>query len=121
MSLLDEYSDEFVIVNKTKVDDGYGGYTTVWTDGATISGALAPTSQNEVAIAGAMGEKTTHTLVVAKNIMLEYHEVLRRKSDGITFRVTNTDGGTYTPASAGLDLRRYRLEAWAIPTEVENG
>ena len=121
MSLLDEYSEDFTIVNKIKVDDGYGGYKTVWTEGATITGALAPTSQNQVTIAGAEGEKTTHTLVVPRDKVLDFHEVLKRQSDGLTFRVTSTDGGTFTPGSAGLDLKRYRLELWIIPTEDENG
>ena len=118
MSLLDAYSDDYVILNKTTVDDGYGGYKIVWSDGATIKGALAPASQVEVTTAGAMGEKTTHTLVVNKSILLDYHDVLRRVSDGIYFRVTNTDGGTYTPNSSNLDLRKYRLELWELPSEV---
>ena len=120
MSLFDEYSDDFTIIDKTTEPDGYGGYNIVWKEGATFKGALAPASQSEVTVAGAMGEKTTHTLVTAKSIILDYHDVLKR-SDGVIFRVTNTDGGTYTPGSSSLDMRKYRLEQWSFPMEDENG
>lgn len=116
MSLLDEYSDEYVIVNKLVVDDGYGGYTFVWKDGATIKGALAIATQSEVTVAGAMGEKVTHTMLVDKEIELEYHTVLRRKSDGKVFRVTSKGADNYTPSSSSLNKRKLTCEEWEIPT-----
>lgn len=119
MSLLDEYSDNFTILDKTTGDDGYGGYKVVLKPGATIKGAIAPASQSEVQTAGALGEKTSHTLVCGKEVCLEYHDVLRRASDNLIFRVTNTDGGTYTPASSNLNLKKYRLEAWKVPDDWE--
>lgn len=121
MSLIDEYSDEFIIMTKTIEDDGYGGTTTSYKEGLTITAALGPASQNEVTVADAMGEKITHVLVVSKGVALDYHDVLKRKADSMIFRVTNTDGGTETPGSSSLDMKKYRLETWELPTEVENG
>ena len=40
MSLLEEAYEDFTILNKAVVDDGYGGVTTNWTDGAKIKGAI---------------------------------------------------------------------------------
>ena len=37
MSLLEDNFEKFTVVNKSIVDDGYGGVTTTWTDGAVIS------------------------------------------------------------------------------------
>lgn len=112
--LLEEYSDDFLIMNKTTEDDGYGGYKIVWTEGATIRGALAPASQQEVTVADAMGEKTTHTLVIDKSLVLDYHDVIKRVRDGQYFRVTSSGGDTFTPANSSLDLRKVTLEKWEL-------
>ena len=121
MSLLDEYMEQFVILDKTTVDDGYGGYDFVWKEGATISGALAIANENDVVVAGASGEKTTHTLLISKAVNLDYHDVLKRKTDNKIFRVTRSGDEVYTPPSAGLNLRRVSLESWELPTEVSDG
>lgn len=115
MSLLDEYSDEYVVVNKLAVDDGYGGFVYVWQDGATFKGALAQASQNEIVVADAMGEHITHTMLIDKAINFDYHTVLRRKSDGKTFRVISRGDEVYTPASSGLNKRKISCEEWEIP------
>lgn len=116
MSLIDEYSDDYTILDKTTQSDGYGGYTTVWKDGATIKGAMALASDTEIKRADAMGEKITHTLLIDKNISLDYHAVLRR-SDGQLFRVT-TSGDEYTPNSSRLNKRKVSCEEWELPSEV---
>ena len=118
MSLLDEYSDEYVIVNKLTVDDGFGGYRNVWQDGATIKAALAIATQSEVTVAGAMGEKVTHTMLIDKSIVLEYHSVLRRKADGKVFRVTSRGAENYTPNSSSLNKRKITCEEWELPAEA---
>ena len=121
MSLLDEYMEEFTILDKTTTDDGYGGYTTTWKAGATIRGALAIANENDVVVAGASGEKTTHTLLVSKAANLDYHDVLQR-ADKKIFRVTRSGTEVFTPASAGLSLRRVALESWELPDgEVDDG
>ena len=118
MSLLDSYSEEYIVVDKTTVNDGYGGYTVVWKDGATIKGALAIASESEVTVAGAMGERVTHTMLIDKSIILEYHSVLRRKRDGKTFRVTSRGAENHTPDSSTLNKRKISCEEWEIPAEA---
>ena len=118
MSLLDEYSEEYVIVDRTTVSDGMGGYRIVWKDGATIKGALAVATQSEVTVAGAMNEKVTHTMLIDKSVLLEYHSVLRRQSDGKTFRVTTRGAEDKTPSSSSLNKRKIALEEWEIPAEA---
>lgn len=118
MSLLDEYSDEYTVINKAMVDDGYGGYTTSWTDGAKIKGALALASETEVKTAEAKGEKVTHTLLIDKSVSLDYHTVLRR-SDGKIFRTTSKGDEMYTPNSSRLNKRKITCEEWEIPAGGE--
>jgi hypothetical protein len=117
MSLLDEYKETFVLMDKTRTSDGMGGYITVYVEGVTIEGAMALASDTDTKKAEAMKEVITNTLLVDKAIELDYHDVLKR-SDGSYYRVTMTGKDVVTPASSSLNLRKVGLEAWEIPTEV---
>lgn len=115
MSLLSEAFESFTVLNKSILDDGYGGTTTVWTDGASIQGAIVFNNSTQMKIAQAMGVKGAYTLTVRKNTELDYHTVLRRESDKIVFRITSNSDDKKTPESASLNMRQYTAEEFEIP------
>lgn len=121
MSLLDSAFEDFVIVNKTLIPDGYGGVITTWIDGAYIRGALAYANSGAEKIAQALGASLTYTLTVRKSIDLDFHTVVRRVSDGKTFRVISDSDDLKTPQSAGLNMRNYDVEAFIIPSGGGSG
>ena len=114
MSLLNESYEDFIIVNKAVVDDGYGGTEEVWTDGATIQGAMVFDSSTQMKVAQSMGVTSAYTLTVRKNINLDYHTVLKRVSDNKLFRTTSNSDDKKTPESASLNMRQYSCEEWEI-------
>lgn len=114
MSLLEEAYEDFTIINKAIVDDGYGGTTTAWTDGAGIKGAIVFDGSTQMKIAQAMGVTGTYTLTVKKNIELDYHTVLRRERDKKIFRLTSNSDDKKTPESAALNMRQYSAEEWKL-------
>lgn len=114
MSLLDEAFEEFVILNKIRVDDGYGGSEVTWSDGQTISGAMVFNNSIEARTAEAQGVSSVYTFTTRKNIVLDYHDVMRRESDGKIFRVTSDGDDFYTPKSAGLNMRQVSCEEWRL-------
>ena len=114
MSLLDSAYEDFTIINKAVVDDGYGGTTVVWSDGATISGAVVFDSSTQMKVAQAMGVTSAYTLTVRKSNDLDYHTVLRRESDKKIFRITSNSDDKQTPISAGLDMKQYSAEEWKL-------
>jgi len=118
MSLLDEAYEDYTLLDKVRVDDGYGGYTTEWQDGATIQGAMVFNTSMEARTAQAQGVSSVYTLTTKKNITLEYHDVLRRVRDGKIFRVTSDGDDSYTPKSASLNMRQVTCEEWVLPSEV---
>lgn len=118
MSLLEEAYEEYTLLNKIRTDDGYGGYITSWADGATIMGAMVFNNSIEAKKAEAMGVTSVYTLTTKKTIVLEYHDVLRRKSDSKIFRVTSDGDDKYTPRSAGLNMRQVSCEEWTLNGEV---
>lgn len=109
--LLEEAFEPLTIVNKSVVDDGYGGVTTIWTNGATIYGALVLDDSSSATIAEALGAVQTYTLTVHKDTELDFHSVIKR-ADGRTFRIENNGDDKKTPMSAGLDMRQYRCKEW---------
>lgn len=114
MSLLENAYEDFTILNKSIVDDGYGGTTTVWSDGATIKGALVFDNSTQMKIAQAMGVTSSYTLTVKKSILLDYHTVLRRESDKKVFRLTSNSDDKHTPEEAQLNMRQYSAEEWKL-------
>lgn len=116
MSLLENAYEDFTILNKSIVDDGYGGVTTEWTDGATIKGVMVFDNSTQMKIAQAMGVTGSYTFTVKKSIELDYHTVLRRDSDSKLFRLTSNSDDKKTPNTAGLDMRQYSAEEWHLTT-----
>lgn len=116
MSLLTEAFEEFVVMNKTTVPDGYGGITTIYTEGVPIEGAMPYDNSVQVKIAQAMGAKSTFTLTVRKNVSLEYHTILKRSKDNKYFRLTSGTDDHQTPVSAGLNMRQYSAEEFTLPS-----
>jgi len=114
MSLLDEAMESFVIMNKISVPDGYGGRKVTWTEGAEIKGALVFDSSMQARIAMAQGVTSVYTLVTKKSLMLDYHDVLKRLSDGKILRVTSDGDDLKTPSSASLDMRNVTCEEWKL-------
>lgn len=117
MSLLEENMQNFVIINKAIVDDGYGGHITTWTDGATIQGAITYSSSGATQIAQALGSTSVYTITVKKDTELDFHTVVRRVEDGKIFRVTANSDDNKTPNGAGLNMRQYTAEEWSLPNE----
>lgn len=115
MSLLDDAMEGFMLLNKIRESDGYGGTVTRWVDGVTIKGAIVYNSGAEVQIAQAMGATGAYTLTVRKNVELDYHDVLRRLSDSKIFRITSNSDELKTPPSATLNMRNYNAEEWELP------
>lgn len=114
MSLLDSAFESFILMNKVTTDDGYGGVVTTWTDGPVIKGALVLDTSDSAVIAQAMGVTSVYTFTARKNLTLDYHDVLKRERDGKIFRITNDSDEKNTPGGAGLDMRQYSAEAWAL-------
>lgn len=118
MSLLDQYTVECILMSKSRQDDPYGGYTTVWTDGAHFKAAWEYQSAPELTVAEQQGVSRVYRIYVPKALALDYHEVFRRADDGQTYRVTNPGTDRHTPATSRLNRRLVEVEKWNLPSEV---
>ena len=114
MSLIDAMMDTCEIVNKVKVSDGEGGYRTEWSAGAEIEAAIVLDSTMEARIGEAQGVSSVYTITTRKDVILEYHDVIRRKSDGKVFRITSDAGDKVSPAASSLNMAQVTAEKWSL-------
>jgi hypothetical protein len=113
-SLLENTYEDFTIINKSVVDDGYGSVDTVWRDGATIKGAIIYNNSVQMKVAQALGVTATYKFIVKKGIELDYLTVIRRESDKKIFRLTTNSDDLKTPPGAGINARVYEAEEWKL-------
>lgn len=120
MSLLNEYMETFAFMDKSHVSDGEGGYTITWTQSkATFTAALRFDSSVQAKRAQAEGVRDLYTIITQKSTEIDYNDVVKRLSDGTTYRVTTNGKDKKTPASAGLNMRAVSAELWEIPDYTE--
>lgn len=105
------------LLNKQTANDGYGGYTTTYAEGANFIAAIRFDSSITARAAEKAGVTSLYTVVTDKNMILQFHDVFRRVSDGKIFRVTSDGDDKATPNSASLNMREVTAEEWSLPNE----
>ena len=114
MSLLDDAMETCVFLNKQRIDDGYGGYKTMWNEGAEFKAAITFDTSVEARLAQLQGVQSLYTVTTQRDLVLEYNEVFKRLRDGKLFKVTSDGDDSYTPRSAGLDMRQCTAAEWEL-------
>jgi len=114
MSLLDDAMEACTIMDKTTVPDGYGGVTTSYVDGASIQAAIVFDTSLQARTASVQGVKDLYTITTRRNVVLQYHDIIRRERDGKILRVTTDGKDKETPQGAGLDMRVVNAEEFTI-------
>lgn len=114
MSLLSDAMTDCIVINRQLVDDDYGSQKTIWTEGATIQCAIVPNNSIQAQIAQKQGTTAYYTITTKKALNLQYHDVIKRLSDGKIFRITSDGDDNKTPDSAGLDMRQVSAEEWSL-------
>ena len=116
MTLFEEMMEPCTMLDRQTVEDGLGGFTQTWVDGAKFSAAIIKdnTAQNRLAEKQGVGE--IYTITTGKSIQLDFHDVLRRDSDGATFRVTSNVTDSRTPRMASFQFGQVTAERWTLPS-----
>lgn len=112
MTLIDAFKVPCTLVEKTRVSDGEGGWTTAWTDGIGFEAAIVLDSSINARIAEAEGVTGVYTVTTDRNVELDFHDVFRRDSDGQVLRVTKVNDST--PSVASFQFNQYQAETWEL-------
>lgn len=113
MNLIQNFMEECVVLNKIKTPDPAGGNAGVrWEEGATINVAIVKDTSLSARVAESEGVTATYTLTTF-GYELEYHEVIKRKRDGLILRVTND--ATEAPKVSSLNgMKQANAEKWVL-------
>lgn len=114
MSLLSDALESCVMMDKRTEPDGYGGYTTAYTEGAEFKAAIVFDASMEARTANKQGVTSLYTVTTTRALTLEYHDVFKRIRDGKIFRVTSDGDDKFTPQSTALDMRQVTAEEFRL-------
>lgn len=118
MSLLSASYEAFVMLDKTTVPDGYGGFTPTWNEGAEFQAAATFDSSVQARIGAVQGVTSLYTITTSRAVNLQYHDICKRLRDNKVFRITSDGDDKKTPPVAGLDMRQVTAEEWRL---TDNG
>lgn len=116
MSLLDDYMENCVMIDKTSVSDGRGGFDYAFVEGAEFQAAITIDNSIQAKIAEQQGVTGIYSVTTQKSINLQYHDIFRRSSDSKVFRVTSDGDDKKTPPSATLNMRQVSAEEYTLPS-----
>lgn len=114
MSLIAEMMESCKIMNRARLDDGLGGYTETWTEGATFNAAIIKETSTETQIAEKQGVKEIFSVVAQSGFDLDYHDVFKRLSDGQIFRVTGRLADSEAPERSTVKIGKAPVEKWVL-------
>ena len=83
-------------------------------DDAMEAWAIVFDSSLQARTASVQGVKDLYTITTRKNVVLQYHDVIRRERDGKILRITTDGKDKETPKGAGLDMRVVNAEEFTI-------
>lgn len=114
MSLIDSFKTECMLLEKSRVPDGEGGWVTAWTDGAEFDAAITLDSSLQARVAQQEGVTSVYTVTVDPGTPLDFHDVFRRSIDGKVFRVTSDSDDRRTPSAASFQFLQVTAEEWSL-------
>ena len=115
MSLLDDFARKCVLMEKTRVSDGEGGYKTTWTEGAEFTNYQALDTSMEARRAEKEGVTSLYSALVDKAVPIEYNDYFKDTETGKTYRVTSEPADKEAPKSASFSLKYFTAERKALP------
>lgn len=114
--MLDSFRHQCVLMERRRVPDGLGGWTTTWADALEFEGIFGVDTSTEALVAEKQGLTSVYRVYVLKNVDMHYHDVFRRLDDGEVFRVTHDGRDTKTPNDSQINWKKLIAERWELPS-----
>ena len=102
------------LVDKVRESDGEGGFITTWKNGAEFEAAIVSDTSTLAKIAEKQGVTSTYTVTTDKNVVLSFPDVIRRLSDGQTFRITSDGNDKKAPDISTIAISQATAEKWEL-------
>lgn len=116
MTMIEEGMTDVVMMINAPVPDGEGGYISSWQEGVQFKAAITFDSSMQARSAEKQGVSSLYTITTSKNAKLDYHNVIKRLSDGKVFRITSDGDDVQTPERAVFgQYLQVTAEEWKLP------
>lgn len=114
MSLLNQAMTDVVLMDKRREPDGEGGFITDWIESVVFQAAITFDTSMESRIGEKQGVSSRYTVTTSKAAKLDYHDIIKRLSDGKVFRITSDGDDKQTPKSASFQFLQVTAEEWVL-------
>lgn len=114
-TLMEQYQENIILLDETTASDGYGGFDTVWVDGAEMTLAIIQPHDSGTTIANAIVGKQTITIVSGTNVDLKRDKYFRRAKNGKTYRFDKDNAEKLAPDDSELQWRVTTATEAALP------
>ena len=114
MSLLNQAMTDVVLMDKRREPDGEGGFITDWIESVIFQAAITFDTSMESRIAEKQGVSSRYTVTTNKSAKLDYHDIIKRLSDGKIFRITSDGDDKQTPKSASFQFLQVTAEEYVL-------
>lgn len=114
MMLYEAMMTECVLMEKVRVIDGLGGWTTAWAEGIHFSAAIKKDSSPTAMLAEKSGVTAVYTVTIPKGFPIQYHDAFKRVSDGQVFRVKSTPKDNESPSFSAIQFGQVQAEEWVL-------
>ena len=113
--IVPNFMERCTMMEKKRLPDGQGGFTTVWADAGPFQAAVVKDNTLAARVAEKQGVTEVYTVTTPTGVGLEFHDVFRRDRDGATFRVTSNAKDSRPPAVATFSFEQVTAERWELP------
>ena len=114
MNLYEKMMTPCVRMERKGSDDGEGGTRTEWIAGKRIDAAIVRDTSTAAKVAEKAGVTSVYTITTKRNVLLGFHDVIKRLSDGKIFRVTSDIGDKVSPGMSLIDISQVTAEKWEV-------
>lgn len=108
--MLQDYFEDFILLERTQTADDLGGTSTTWTDGISFRGGITQVVGKEISPADLLALKTVPMLLHEWDVTLAQDDRVRRVRDGAEYRVTGRSGDMRTPTLSSLAFCQVPVE-----------
>lgn len=103
-----------VFMEKVRVADGLGGWSTSWQEGAQFDAAIVKNNSSQVVVAEAQGMEQVYLITVHKEVPIAFHDVIKRVSDGFIFQITSEKLDNQSPSFSAINFGQFNARAWKL-------
>lgn len=116
MSLLEEYAQTFILMEKRRESDGAGGFLTAWYEGLEFTAYEDRDTSLEMQLAEKQGITSVFSVMVDRELPIIYDDYYKDKATGLTYRVTSNPADKKSPGSSSIGMKYFQAERKDLPT-----